>query len=851
MEKIVVVKGDEYRAKIEEDFESDSFFSNMFIQADSILREIIDTNNEKEQAGKTDKRYSRASNNIMVFCAERGQGKTSAMLSFARYLDKGRDNASLKFDYKQKFFVLDSIDPSSLNKKESIVRVFISRLFYRFSEVVKDIPREEYSSGLFKEKREKMFELFQKCFDNIDYLNNDKKKNDCEDDLERLAQLGDSGRLRENLYDLVAGFLDFISCYQQEYKDSKPYLVIAIDDADLAVDNIFKICEDIRNYFVISNMVVLMAADMEQLTYEIQREYMVKHQELIRYADSERLVNYYRDNCGQMAVRYVEKMFPVGHRLELPKFEGTTYRKYDEMKIEYLKSGEDIFAEDSYELCYNMQHQLLKMLYDRTGIILMAQSEMLHPFLPRTLRELTHFLCFLYDMECVDFTKAYSIPENESLLKLRKNIDAVEEYFFEHWCVNHLNESYQKAFRKIRKISDDNRNRAVASIINKYCDVELSGRDLPILQEDHSTGTDSELRTAINLYYTIFYNKWFANAIGNEHEWEMVIDNSRAMLNKLSDVIGQQTVTFDSSAGSYQYNINKFNSSTDIFGGYAAKELLKDSTWLKYFCKDIKYENGQIKTLTFDMFQCIVMMLISFADVEKYDSVLIGGNNPDSSVLDVKPVEKNGVGAVYPVWEIKNILANVDVYEMVCADYKNHQDKKVKDNIYFLDECYERYFDDLEKYKDRVSYLKLEKDSPNALGEYCKLLYKTNEQLGILIFLGNPENRKNFSSSLVKWIDKYKNSLQHYFSEILKHTENFDNMYDEWIEREEPEYFLPLGIEIPAIKEFEALDKKVKNLRSLYKRVKESLEKLHNGGVTQQENIVNIITVAQQELKEL
>ena len=144
MKKIVMYKGDEYRAKTEEKFVEGLFFSDVYKRANSICCEIIQETEKyldgNKEAGYQTK-YHGMGNNMIAFCAERGQGKTTAMQSYAAYL-QDRDPQKKFFGEggidkeKYDFVVLDPIDPISLDHGESIVRVLISRLFYLLSEQI-------------------------------------------------------------------------------------------------------------------------------------------------------------------------------------------------------------------------------------------------------------------------------------------------------------------------------------------------------------------------------------------------------------------------------------------------------------------------------------------------------------------------------------------------------------------------------------------------------------------------------------------------------------------------------------------------------------------------------------------
>ena len=110
----------------------EELFHGAFLQANKALDEIIAATkryNDDDKDNQYDKLYC-FENNIIAFCGKRGQGKTSAMISFAKNLNENkRDN---------KFLILPTIDPTMLEAKDSILNVILSRLFLRSKEIWED-----------------------------------------------------------------------------------------------------------------------------------------------------------------------------------------------------------------------------------------------------------------------------------------------------------------------------------------------------------------------------------------------------------------------------------------------------------------------------------------------------------------------------------------------------------------------------------------------------------------------------------------------------------------------------------------------------------------------------------------
>lgn len=488
MRKILTInRTDEYRAKVQGDIKEEDFFYDVFCHAKTILEEIVKEQEiflkRLEGREHSSLRIKGMGNNIITFSAERGQGKTSTMQSFAEQLRK---------DDTPKYEVLDSIDPSSLETDESLVRVFISRLFF-------SIDSKAEGGKFFKDneslqKKQIMLKLFEKCFNNVDYIHSKGKKEYCQGELDYLAQLGDSSQLKENLYQLVKIYLDLISPNEC---DKKTFLVIQIDDADLSTVGVFQMCEEIRRYLSIPNVVILMAADFEQIYYAIYQNYLKQHKELIQQH------SFIVKECRRMAAKYSEKIFPVGHSVNLPKIE--EYITSDDNNNIFLNYATDSDEEEESNLSMdkekgksttdfkNIHQQLSKELYEKTGIIILQKNNIPHPFLPLTLREITHFTKLLYDMEKIDWKVIYSPNVTEAVdaerEKLKNNLEILKNYFMHTWIINKLQLPEKEFF---------------AGYSNQK---EISLEEYWERKEDKNSFFSGNLTAACSIYLTILANQ--------------------------------------------------------------------------------------------------------------------------------------------------------------------------------------------------------------------------------------------------------------------------------------------------------------------------------------------------------
>lgn len=781
---IEISKGDEYRAKIERELKKGTLFEDVYKKANDIVIEIIretkELRNRDENQMGCCKNFQDMSNNIVAFCAERGQGKTSAMQSFAAYLRGEMKVESIskegevfnKSDYH--FEVLDSIDPSALNSGESIVRVLISRLFYKLDQDFKELPshcREENGKLMLR-----ISELFEHCYTNIDYLCRNTKPD--QNDLDFLAQLGNSARLKRNLYELVEACLEV--AMRNGDKKKIPYLVVQIDDADLSMCDIFNICEDIRIYLSIPNVIVLMAADYEQLRYAVYQRYLIQYKNLIRLQSLIR----YEDKCSEMASRYLEKMIPSGHKIALPVIERLISESYQELKVCYYHTEEDLFAGEEFLSCQDIQEQLLKLLYMKTGIVLLKQKENRHPFLPHTLRELTHFLKLLNEMDTVNFELAYQIiyyaaepgaQEGQvcvrELEKLRENLSVLKEYFLKYWCGNNLDALQYKLLKDIDRENQNGQMKAVYKCISLYLQKrggklesseKITYKNLMSSVVGNLMKDEPELQMAIHLYYTIFLNEWFAAAAERTEQFEDFVRFIESPFD-LSDKLLKKKYR-----GKYhimQFDVHK----NKLEANLSKVRMLEGATanWLENFCipilgngtegepfmkmveeiDGVREWNSEIVKLRFNIFQPILSMLLNTfwmlngAELEKKNE----STDENSSELSVR--ETKDVGYLLSV---KNIVANYEVQNYIqnklikiCMKMPRRKRDQAWSSV--CNEIYEAIDSWIE---EEASYLM----EDSQIRKVC-YAYLSNRDLGDAVFSGNEENMEQY-------FNEYKSKLK-------------------------------------------------------------------------------------------
>lgn len=533
---ISLTKDDAYRAKVAKQFRKDGFFSSVHIRANRLINEITDTMDRYVAAEQGNGVSQSMGNNIILFTAARGQGKTSAMNTFAAFLD-GKVESNGLFEYEDscyeenKFEVLGIIDPTMMNQSESIVRVFLSKLFIKFENIVRTEEREHKldSESKLGQNRIELLKLFSRCYDNINFLESTDKNYMEQNDLDSLARLGSSTELRMNLRELVEKY--------RQYKNVK-FLVLQIDDADLSAGNIFDICEQIREYLRIPGIIVLMAADSSQLRNSVFQEYLGQYKDLQSMQKRIDIV----DTCYRKTWRYLEKMFPEGHRIFLPDMADVLRNDPTKVKLKYVKEDRETKIDLNENVCVNIQEQLIRLIYDRTGIVFMNSEDEMRSIFPETLRQLTHFIMEIGEMEPINHAELYQnyfwnsegnrqVRENaiERLDTLNRNLDRLYNYYFHEWIYSRVSKAVFDLWFEINKKKGDSIEacRIVLKELREKVDTETGDLDFNRMNQadglhvlmnlckelEKGRKEYERLYDTLCVYYSIKMNKWFIDFV--------------------------------------------------------------------------------------------------------------------------------------------------------------------------------------------------------------------------------------------------------------------------------------------------------------------------------------------------
>lgn len=537
---ITIYQGYEFRTYIGDIYNENDFFYDQYCQAARCISEIVtESENYRREFGSSsqsyENKYSRMTrkqvlrgypNNIIAFCARRGNGKTSAMLSMSKTLEKlpvseseddkrnfwekVRNTPRNRYDpkdpgseYKSRiraeersYLVMDAIDPANMEPNDSILLNILSRMYHMWEADINSSSRpERYGDERERNLIHELTKNFQKAYRNVYSLKSPLAGDELDeyDSLTRLSEKGDSVNTKNAFIDLVESFLTYFQ---------KDMLVIQVDDADVNTTRAYEIVEDIRKYFVGPRILVILALHLDTLRNCIEQENVKRYQYLL---DEQILIPHLQGSkCREMAERYIDKLIPGYHQIHLPYIDEWFRGEKTDVNLHYFlisrySEFKDILKYDEYS-SLNYQHRLFRLIYEKTGIILMPAKDYLHNFLPRRYRELSHFLSYFCDMEDIEVSgdgsldilmktcyggkeyeesqkqKEYEesqkqIEKHWNLLRIRKeNLEKMLVYFMQYWCPISLEKEQVKILQEIFSVPLKLKCQKTIDLLREYCE---------------------------------------------------------------------------------------------------------------------------------------------------------------------------------------------------------------------------------------------------------------------------------------------------------------------------------------------------------------------------------------------
>lgn len=373
---------DAYRIKIEKsnEFENSIFLPVYKNAKENLLGILYDAEKNTSNVNLSEKSIINNSfNNIICFVGERGQGKSSSMISFLRGLTEKKDNDLFFIEEEivnTAFTTIDLIDPSLFKGKETLIETILAKMFSKFKNSLENVNETKIQD----DDRRKLVNLFQQVFENLKYINN-RDGIYTEDSLDSLIKLSTSSNLKESFEELVAKFLQVMS------KDKSKFLVIAVDDFDLKTEGVHDMLEDIRRFLISKNIILLIACNLEQLKQSIKANI---YSEFIKQVGNNiHILNNIvtTSEITSKATKYIEKLIPENRRINLPELSRLDLKK--------ILVKENSSNESANSL-------VLETLYARLNLFLKEEEYQESILLKSTLRNLISLLVQIKKTDYLD-----------------------------------------------------------------------------------------------------------------------------------------------------------------------------------------------------------------------------------------------------------------------------------------------------------------------------------------------------------------------------------------------------------------------------------------------------------------
>lgn len=356
----------------------DSLFAEQIEKGLSLIYEAADRCKRNADRGDYHYRFSDVfDNNIIAFIGERGSGKSSCMYSVVNVLSKEKEKAG-------DFVFLDTLDPSFFDDNHNILQLIIGKMYGQFR---KDMDRlageEDY-------KIHEVVKKFQDVKSHLKFLE-DKPEYVEDNELEELSQLSAGVELRSSLLRLIDNYLQMLNAKM---------LIVTIDDIDLNTEQAYDMAEQIRKYLILPNVVILLAAKLDQFTDVVRLKLTKQYSSLL---SKERLAD---DAITEMADRYVKKLLPLENRIYMPLNE-----VYIERPL-IIERGDEKSA--PYK---SIKMAVPELIFQKCRYLFYNTRGTTSQIVPRNLRDLRLLVSMLYRM-----------PDNKE-----NNKNIFKKYFFNDW----------------------------------------------------------------------------------------------------------------------------------------------------------------------------------------------------------------------------------------------------------------------------------------------------------------------------------------------------------------------------------------------------------------------------------
>ena len=405
-----------------EAFMDSAIFGNQYRQILTMMNRYV-----KYRKNATERNID-AANNVFTFVGERGSGKTSCMSSVSRLLTGNRlkDFTAYPQLGTTKFETIDIIDPSYFDERHNIVATVIAKLFKSFRQKEDADSHEQCNFDVHRD----LVAAFARVQKNIMCLLGDHAEEDgWDDDIENLSDMSMAVDLREDINRLVDLYMKFV-------KKEDGILLLSIDDIDLNIDEADTMTEQIRKYLVSPNIVILLAAKLDQLATIMNLHYSEKYSYLI---DKQRIGF---DTVEEMTGQYLVKFAPEDQRVYMPAADF------------YMESGIEIENDNVGGTC--VKQAIPELIFSRTRYLFYNSKHEASCIVPRNLRKMCQLAAMIWSMD------KYHDGDGMENKRIFRN------YLFQTWMQDNLtNEDRKLAKRILEGWKNEQLNRVTLDVLKE------------------------------------------------------------------------------------------------------------------------------------------------------------------------------------------------------------------------------------------------------------------------------------------------------------------------------------------------------------------------------------------------
>lgn len=427
-------------------------------QIDIYLNELDMEKTEQEERDRSIKKADTEfipddidyNNNIFSFIGGRGTGKTSCMISVANVLQSKDKKVVGAYENiaRTKFTTIDLIDPAYFDKSHNLLSLFLAKLYKSYVERVENEKRSEVA----RSDKQDFLRIYREAHAQLHRLYNEKdnKAFSDEDLMEYVEEVSASVNLKRTIQDLVDAYFQ---CFG--WKDTM--LILRVDDVDMDIHQASEMIESMRKYFVQPNILVFVSCDIEQLE-------KIKSGDFRKELEDKEVTAWHKE----LADRYLAKVFPHSHRIQMPEpasyhnrhllVKGTfmTEAGVDVDKDE-IQDDEETREKKTYRKFVSVKQAIPELIFRKTRYLFYNTNYYESYIVPRNLRELRQLMKLLITMRDYDNTKD----------EPRHNKTLFKEYFYDTWVQNNLTVEDQRIVERLRDINDLSLlNRTLLDLIN-------------------------------------------------------------------------------------------------------------------------------------------------------------------------------------------------------------------------------------------------------------------------------------------------------------------------------------------------------------------------------------------------